>query len=335
MSLEGWSHAVVDTLIALLMMVVSWLPETLAAPFDYHFMQRALLTSVLVGAICGMLSCYVVLKRWSLLGDAISHAVLPGVAVAYLLGWPFFIGAFITGALTSLGIGAIERHTRIKSDAAMGLMFTGAFALGIVIISKIATNTHLMHILFGNVLGVQQTALLLTLTAGLVALLSIWLAYRPLLLYTFDPQQAQALGFHTGAIHYGLILLLTLTIVASLETVGIILVVAMLITPGATAHLLTDRFPVMMAISVTVGVVSAIVGLWLSVTLDVASGGTIVLVATSFFFLALLAAPRHGLVIRQLKRWMAGQAQSAAPSPNISKSSSRPMAVSTKRPESL
>ncbi|WP_111414471.1 metal ABC transporter permease [Billgrantia lactosivorans] len=291
------------------MMAVDLLPEHLAAPFEYRFMQRALLTSVLVGAICGLLSCYVVLKRWSLLGDAISHAVLPGVAIAYLLGWPFFIGAFVTGALTSLGIGAIERHTRIKSDAAMGLMFTAAFALGIVIISKIATSTHLLHILFGNVLGVKTSALVLTLLASVVTLLAIWLAYRPLLLYTFDPQQAQALGFNTGLIHYGLILLLTLTIVASLETVGIILVVAMLITPGATAHLLTDRFTSMLAISVAVGVTSAVVGLVLSVSLDVASGGAIVLVASGLFLVALLAAPKHGLVARHWRRWRLNRAQ--------------------------
>ncbi|RDB44329.1 metal ABC transporter permease [Halomonas sp. DQ26W] len=306
--LEALATGVIDALIALLMMAVNLLPEPLAAPFEYRFMQRALLTSVLVGAICGLLSCYVVLKRWSLLGDAISHAVLPGVAIAYLLGWPFFIGAFITGALTSLGIGALERHTRIKADAAMGLMFTAAFALGIVIISKIATSTHLMHILFGNVLGVQTTALILTLVASLVAVLAIWLAYRPLLLYTFDPQQAQALGFNTSIIHYGLILLLTLTIVASLETVGIILVVAMLITPGATAHLLTDRFPTMLVISVGVGVLSAIVGLMLSVSLDIASGGAIVLVASGLFFIALLAAPRHGLIARHWRRWRLNRA---------------------------
>jgi len=301
--LESFAIAMIDGLTAVLMWVVNLLPESLAAPFEYRFMQRALLTSVLVGAICGLLSCYVVLKRWSLLGDAISHAVLPGVAIAYLLGWPFFIGAFVTGALTSLGIGAIERHTRIKADAAMGLMFTAAFALGIVIISKIATSTHLMHILFGNVLGVQNSALILTLLASLVAVITIWLAYRPLLLYTFDPQQAQALGFNTSVIHYGLILLLTLTIVASLETVGIILVVAMLITPGATAHLLTDRFPVMLALSAAIGVIAAVAGLLLSVALDVASGGAIVLVASGLFFIALLAAPRHGLIVRQWRRW--------------------------------
>ncbi len=298
--------ALIDSLIATfmagLMAVVGVLPDSVAEAFQYAFMQRALLTSMLVGAICGLLSCFVVLKRWSLLGDAISHAVLPGVAVAYLLGWPFFIGAFITGALTSLGIGAIERHTRIKSDAAMGLMFTGAFAVGIVIVSKIASSTHLLHILFGNVLGVQPSALLLTLVAGVITLLVVWLAYRPLMLYAFDPQQAQALGFNTGVIHYGLILLLTLTIVASLETVGIILVVAMLITPGATAHLLTDRFATMLAISVMVGVSAAVLGLWLSFVLDVASGGTIVLVATGLFFLALLFSPKHGVIMRQWRR---------------------------------
>ncbi|WP_283247361.1 metal ABC transporter permease [Vreelandella boliviensis] len=297
-ALSLFGDALVSGLIAALMLIVNLLPDGISDAFQYAFMQRALLTSVLVGAICGILSCYVVLKRWSLLGDAISHAVLPGVAIAYLLGWPFFVGAFITGALTSVGIGAIERHTRIKSDAAMGLMFTSAFALGIVIISKIASSTHLMHILFGNVLGVKQSALLLTLVASVIALLVVWLAYRPLLLYAFDPLQAQALGFNTSVIHYGLILLLTLTIVASLETVGIILVVAMLITPGATAHLLTDRFKTMMLISVGVGVSSAVIGLWLSVVLDVASGGTIVLVATSWFFMALLFSPKQGVLAR-------------------------------------
>lgn len=301
--MQAIADQVTAPLISALMVLVNLLPAGIAEAFQYAFMQRALLTSVLVGAICGLLSCYVVLKRWSLLGDAISHAVLPGVAIAYLLGWPFFIGAFITGALTSLGIGAIERHTRIKSDAAMGLMFTGAFALGIVIISKIATSTHLMHILFGNVLGVQPANMLLTLTASMITLLVIWLAYRPLMLYTFDPQQAQALGFNTSIVHYGLILLLTLTIVASLETVGIILVVAMLITPGATAHMLTDRFATMLWLSVAVGVSSAVLGLWLSVVLDVASGGSIVMVATGMFFMALLFSPRHGVIMRQWRRW--------------------------------
>ncbi|MFV8834838.1 metal ABC transporter permease [Aquisalimonas sp.] len=296
---DAFSRNVVDVLLGGLMGVVGLLPESIAEPFQYAFMQRALLTAIVVGATCGLLSCFIVLKRWSLLGDAISHAVLPGVAIAYLVGWPFFIGAFITGALTSLGIGAIERHTRLKADAAMGVMFTAAFAIGVVIISQIASSTHLMHILFGNVLGVQPAALLLTIIAGLIAVAAVALFYKELLLYTFDPVQTRALGFHSGRIHYGLILLLTLTIVASLETVGIILVVAMLATPGATAHLLTDRLPVMLAIAIGVGVFSAIIGLYLAYYFNLASGGSIVVVASTLFLLALVFSPRHGL----LRRW--------------------------------
>ncbi len=302
-TLFAFGVGVVDALIAAVMAVVNLLPSALSDPFRYGFMQRGLLTSIIVGGICGVLSCYVILKRWSLLGDAISHAVLPGVAIAHLLGWPFFIGAFLTGALTSVGIGFIERHTRIKSDAAMGLMFTAAFALGVVIISQIATSTHLMHILFGNVLGVGYPALLLTLCAGVIAIGAVLLAYKPLFLYTFDPVQARAMGLSTGVIHYGLILLLTLTIVASLETVGIILVVAMLITPGATAYLLVNSLPLMMAIAGAIGVFSAIVGLYLSFIFNVASGGTIVLVASALFLVALILSPRHGL----LQRWWSRQ----------------------------
>lgn len=295
-------EAIIDFLIAGLMVFVNLLPEALAEPFQYAFMQRALLTSIVVGAVCGLLSSYVILKRWALLGDAISHAVLPGVAIAYLLGWPFFVGAFATGALTSLGIGVIERNSRIKSDAAMGLMFTAAFALGVVIISQIATSTHLMHILFGNVLGVRYPALMLTLVAGAVTLTVVLLFYKELLIYAFDPVQARSLGLNTRVIHYGLILLLTLTIVASLETVGIILVVSMLITPGATAYLLVNRLPVMMMLATLIGVVSAVLGLFLAFRFNVASGGAIVLVATAFFLLAFLFAPQRGVVARRLRQ---------------------------------
>ncbi len=295
-------EAIIDFLIAGLMVFVNLLPEALAEPFQYAFMQRALLTSIVVGAVCGLLSSYVILKRWALLGDAISHAVLPGVAIAYLLGWPFFVGAFATGALTSLGIGVIERNSRIKSDAAMGLMFTAAFALGVVIISQIATATHLMHILFGNVLGVRYPALMLTLFAGVLTLAVVMAFYKELVIYVFDPVQARSLGLNTRVIHYGLILLLTLIIVASLETVGIILVVSMLITPGATAYLLVNRLPMMMALATLIGVVSAVLGLYLAYQFNVASGGAIVLVATGFFLLAFLFGPQRGVVVRRLRR---------------------------------
>ncbi|ABM62938.1 metal ABC transporter permease [Halorhodospira halophila] len=301
----GWADAVIDVLLAGLMALVGLLPEPLAEPFSYQFMQRALLTAIAVGLVCGVLSCFVVLKRWALLGDAISHAVLPGVAIAYLIGWPFFIGAFLAGALTSLGIGFIERTTRLKSDTAIGIMFTAAFALGVVIISQVATSTHLMHVLFGNVLGVDRSALLLTLGAGVVALLAVGLGFKALFAYTFDEIHARALGMNTAVIHYGLILLLTLTIVASLETVGIILVVAMLITPGATAYLLTDRLTRMIPLAGLCGVTAAVVGLYLAYYFDVASGGAMVLVSASLFLLALLLAPRHGLLPRWVRRWRA------------------------------
>jgi manganese/iron transport system permease protein len=306
-TLYGAVEGFAEVLIAALVALISLLPAPLAEPFQYGFMQRALITALIVGAVCGVLSCFVVLRRWALLGDAISHAVLPGVAVAYLLAWPYFVGAFVTGALTSLGIGFIERHTRIKEDTAMGLMFTAAFALGVVIISRIATATHLMHILFGNVLGVRMPVLVLTLLAGAVTLLAVFLFYKELSLYIFDPTQASAVGINTGVVHYGLMLLLTLTIVASLETVGVILVVAMLITPGATAHLLSNNLPRMMAIAAGVGMTSGVVGLYLSFHLNVASGGTIVLVASALFVLALLLAP-HGLLIR----WYRGRRGSPA-----------------------
>ena len=299
--LYAWGEALVDWLIAVLMLLVNLLPDRFSEPFQYGFMQRALLTSIVVGAVCGVLSCFVVLKRWALLGDAISHAVLPGVALAYLLNLPFFLGAFVSGAITSLGIGAIERNTRIKEDAAMGIMFTGAFALGVVIISQIATSTHLMHILFGNVLGVRTPVLLLTLAAGSITLATVFLFYKEFLLYVFDPVQASALGMNTALLHYGLMLLLTLTIVASLETVGIILVVAMLITPGATAYLLVNTLPRMMAVAALVGVVSAVAGLYISFDRNIASGGTIVLVATGIFGLAFLFGPQ-GILARALRR---------------------------------
>ncbi len=278
----------IDILISLLMFFINLLPASISAIFQYSFMQRALLSSILVGGVCGILSCLVILKHWSLLGDAISHAVLPGVAIAYIAGWPYFTGAILTGSLTTLGIGFIERNSKIKEDTAIGIMFTGAFALGIVIISQIATSTHLMHILFGNVLGVSNQELLLTLISSMITISVIFLFYKEFHLYTFDPVQARALGMNTALLHYGLMLLLTITIVSSIETVGIILVVAMLITPGATAYLLVNNLFSMMLIAAVIGIISAVTGLYLSFIFNIASGGSIVLVSTSIFFVVFL-----------------------------------------------
>lgn len=295
---------ILEGCISVLMILVNRLPESLSAPFMYSFMQRALLTSILVGGVCGVLSCFVILKHWSLLGDAISHAVLPGVAMAYLLGWPLFVGAFLTGILTSIGISLIERNSCIKEDAAMGIMFTGSFALGIVMMSQMATSTHLLHILFGNVLGVRMPALLLTFICSLTTLTILLLYYKEFHLFSFDIVQAHNLGMNTAVLHYGLMILLTTTIVASLETVGIILVVAMLITPGATAYLLAKSLWSMMMIGAFCGILSSVVGLYLSFIFNISSGGSMVLVSTFFFFLVFLFSPKQGLLIRYLSSWI-------------------------------
>ncbi|MDR7387813.1 MAG: metal ABC transporter permease, partial [Armatimonadota bacterium] len=271
--------------------------ELVLEPLQYTFMQRALMAALLVGSICAVLSCFLLVKRWALLGDAISHAVLPGVALAYLLGLPFFVGAVTTGILTALGISAVGRHTRIKEDSAMGIVFTGAFALGFVLVSRIRSKAvDLFHILFGNVLGVSDSDLVLTAATGAVVLGVVLLLYKELVLWTFDPVAAAAMGLPTGVLHYTLMFLLSLTIVASLQTVGIVLVVAMLITPGGVAFLLTDRMSRMLGLAVAVGVVSAVTGLYLSYYLNVASGATMVLVASVLFCLAVLLGPREGLV---------------------------------------
>ncbi|AFG36710.1 metal ABC transporter permease [Spirochaeta africana] len=290
----------VRAITAVLMFGIQLLPEAVSGPFQYNFMQRALVTALIVGTMCGVLSCYVVLKRWALLGDAISHAVLPGVAIAYLLGIPLFFGAFVSGSVTSIGIGFLQRNSRIKEDSAMGILFTAAFALGIVLISRIATSTHLMHILFGNVLGVNLQQAAGTLAAGLLALACVAVFYKPLLLYCFDPVHASAIGMPTATIHYGLMLLLTLTIVTSLETVGVILVVAMLIIPGAAASMLTHRLPVMMALAALIGAGSSAAGIYFSFILNVASGGSIVLVAFLVFAIIAVLAPEGPLRGRRL-----------------------------------
>ncbi len=282
--------------------------ELFVAPMQYAFMQRALVAALLVGGICAVLSCFLLVKRWALLGDAISHAVLPGVSFAYLLNLPFFLGAVVTGMATALGISAVERHTRIKEDSAMGILFTGAFALGFVLISRIRSRAiDLFHILFGNVLGVSDTDLLLTAATGILVLGVVALFYKELVLWTFDPTAASAMGVPVAGLHYTLMLLLSVTIVASLQAVGIVLVVAMLITPGATAYLLVDRMSRMIPLSVAMGVVSATSGLYLSYHLNVASGPTMVLVATVLFLLAMLLGPREGVVWNAVRRRRAAQ----------------------------
>jgi iron/zinc/copper transport system permease protein len=268
----------------------------------YHFLQHALMAGVMVGIICGVIGCFIILRGMALMGDAISHAVLPGVVLAYLYGFNFFIGAVITGVLTSLGIGYITQNSKIKDDAAIGIMFTAAFALGVVLITlHRGTGVDLWHILFGNVLAVSKADLLMTLLIGILVLICAALFYKQLLLTTFDVTMAQSIGMPTRLIHYLLMLMLSLVTVASLKTVGIILVVAMLITPGATAFLLTNRLPVMLLLASVFGVLSSVAGVYLSFIYDVATGASIVLAASALFALSFFFSPKNHFFTEKLK----------------------------------
>lgn len=276
--------------------------DILLEPLQYAFIQRALLTAVFIGITGAVMGSFLLVKRWSLLGDAISHAVLPGVALAYLWGIPYFIGAVATALMTAVGISFVEQHSRIKSDAAMGIMFISAFAAGLAIISRAAGQVDLFHIMFGNILGVSPGDLWVAAGTGLLVLLVVVLLYKELLLWAFDPVAAEVMGFPVRGLHYAMMLLLSVTIVASLQAVGIVLVVAMLITPAATAFLLVKRFGPMMAVAAVLGVTAAVVGLYLSYYWNLASGATMVLVSTAMFFLALLLSPQEGLLWQTLSR---------------------------------
>ncbi|MFJ7934754.1 metal ABC transporter permease [Sporosarcina sp. NPDC096371] len=271
------------------------------AVMHYGFLQKALITSVMVGVISGVIGCFIILRGMALMGDAISHAVLPGVAISFMLGINFFIGAVITGVLTAVGIGFINQNSRIKNDSSIGIMFTAAFAAGIILITVLKSSTDLYHILFGNVLAVRPSDMWMTLIVGIIVLVSVFLFYKELLVSSFDPIMSQAYGLPNKMIHYFLMVLLTLVTVASLQTVGIILVVAMLITPASTAYLLTDRLSIMIFLSALCGTISAVTGLYLSFTYNLASGATIVLVATALFFIAFIFSPKQGLLWRSIR----------------------------------
>lgn len=268
----------------------------LLAPFQYSFMNEAMLVGGLVGAVCAVLSCYLVLKGWSLMGDAISHAVLPGVVGAYMLGLPLAIGAFVSGLFCATATGWIKSNTRIKEDTVMGIVFTGLFALGLVMFTKVETDAHLNHILFGNILGIERGDMIQTLVASMLTLAVILFMRKDLLLFCFDPAHARAIGLNTNLLYYILLAVLATTIVASLQAVGIILVVAMLITPGCTARLLTDRFDHMLLIAACSSVLASCLGVYASYFMNGATGACIVLAQAAMFALAFVFGPKHGLI---------------------------------------
>jgi manganese/iron transport system permease protein len=265
----------------------------LLAPFQFPFMQMAFVITALVAVPAAILSCFMVLKGWSLMGDAISHAVLPGVVLAYIAGIPLAIGAFAAGMTCAVSVGYIREHSRVKEDTIMGVVFSGMFGLGLVLYTRIQTDVHLDHILFGNVLGIGWGDVLETGIIAAIVTAAALLRGRDLLLFVFDPQQAGAIGLRIRVLHYGLLILLSLTIVAALKAVGIILAIALLVAPGAVAFLLTKRFEHMVLAAIAVALVSSLLGVYLSFFIDSAPAPTIVLLMTLAFILAFLFSPNR------------------------------------------
>ena len=277
--------------------MLDWLLE----PLSYGFMWRGLLAAMMVGMICSVLGTYVILQGMAFFGDALAHTILPGVVIAYLVGWPLTVGALIFGVLSAIGIGALSHRSEVREDTAIGVIFAGSFALGVAMLSTVRSYAvDLAHILFGDVLGVSPTDLWVTAGLGAVVLLVVFAFYKEFLVMAFDPTLAVVLRLPVKTLRYLLLILIAVTIVISLQTVGMALMLAMLITPAAAAQLLTRRLPTMMAVAALIGAFSNITGLYISYYINIASGPAMVLVATAVFGLVFLFAPQRGLVWRRL-----------------------------------
>ncbi|MFC0337772.1 manganese/iron transport system permease protein [Kushneria avicenniae] len=269
------------------------LGQWLIAPFQFDFMVNAMIIAVLVAIPMALLSCFLVLKGWALMGDAISHAVFPGVVISYIAGIPLAIGAFAAGMFCAVATGFLKENSRIKQDTVMGIVYSGMFGLGLVLYIEIQSNVHLDHILFGNILGVGTRDILESALIALVTASVIGLKWKDFLLHAFDPTQARAVGLRTGWLHYGLLCLISLTIVGALKAAGIILAIALLIAPGAVAFLLTRRFSVMLVVAVAMSAVIAFLGVYASFFIDSASAPTIVLLYTLVFIVAFVYNTRR------------------------------------------
>jgi ABC-type Mn2+/Zn2+ transport system permease subunit len=276
--------------------------ENLLVPFHYEYMRKAVFVSSLIGGVCAFLSCFIILKGWSLMGDALSHSIVPGVSIAYLCGIPFAAGAFIAGLAAAGTMAFIKSNTRLREDAVIGVVFTAFFALGLLLISLFPSNINLRTIVFGNILGISDPDTMQVLIISAVTLVVIGCKWKDLLLFCFDVNHARSLGLNVRMLHVTLLTLLAMTAVAALQTVGACLVVAMLVTPGATAYLLTDRFKTMMVLACLMGVGCAMTGAYLSYFINGSTGGCIVVLQTFLFLLALIFAPKHGLLASRIKR---------------------------------
>ena len=274
----------------------------LLMPFHYEYMVKAILVSGLIGSVCAFLSCFITLKGWSLMGDALSHAVVPGVSLAWLLGLPFSVGAFLAGILAALGMGWVKANSRLREDAVIGVVFTTFFALGLLLLSLFPSNLNLRTIIFGNILAISDPDILQVLMISALSVLVLGLKWKDLLLFCFDETHARSIGLNTRFLHFMLLALLSATAVAALQTVGACLVVAMLVTPGATAYLLTDRFGTMLLIATVIGGSCSLLGAYVSYFLNGSTGGCIVVLQTLTFLTALVLAPKHGLLSARAQR---------------------------------
>jgi len=270
--------------------------ELLLEPFAYGYMRNAMWVSALVGGVCAFLSCYLMLKGWSLIGDALSHSIVPGVAGAYMLGLPFSLGAFFAGGLASAALLFLQRRTRLKEDVVIGMIFTSFFGLGLFMVSLSPTSVNIQTIVLGNILAITPGDTLQLAIIGLVTLAVLLAKWRDLMLTFFDENQARAIGIRPERLKLLFFALLSASTVAALQTVGAFLVICMVITPGATAYLLSDRFPRLLVIAVSIGTLTSLVGTYISYYLDGATGGVIVVLQTLIFLLVFVLAPKHGVL---------------------------------------
>lgn len=268
----------------------------LLVPFQYEYMAKAMWTSALVGGTCAFLSVFLMLKGWSLMGDALAHSIVPGVAAAYIMGVPFAAGAFLAGILASGAMGFVKRNTRLREDAVIGLVFTGLFALGLLMVSLRPTSVSVQTIVLGNILAISNEDLIQVAIISAVSLAILTFKWRDLMVTFFDENHARSIGLNTRALTLLFFTLLSACTVAALQTVGAILVVAMVVTPGATAYLLTDRFGRLIMLSVAIGAITSFAGAYLSYFIDGATGGVIVSLQTALFLVAFVFAPKHGIL---------------------------------------
>jgi len=282
----------------------------LMEPFGYNYMTKAIWVSALVGAVCAFLSCYLILKGWALMGDALAHSVVPGVALAYLFALPYALGAFTSGIIAAVGIAFVKRITMLREDAVIGLIFTSFFAIGLLIVSINPTAVNVQSIVLGNILAISDEDVTQVIIIAAVSLLILGLRWKDLMLTFFDESHARSVGLNPWRLRILFFVLLSACTVAALQTVGAVLVIAMVVTPGATAYLLTDRFGVMIVLAMTIGALTSAFGAYVSFFMDGATGGLIVVFQTLVFLAAFVFAPKHGRLAARRASRAAGEAAS-------------------------